>query len=336
MGTTTIDADGWSRRGEEGPAVVALGGGHGLSATLRALRHVTHRLCAVVTVADDGGSSGRLRREFDCLPPGDLRMALASLCDESEWGLTWRDVLQHRFRGEGGLDNHALGNLLILALWQLLDDDVAGLDWVGRLLGIQGRVIPMSPTPLVIEAEIVDGAARHHVSGQVTVARTRGRLEDVHLAPEDADAHPAAVEAIKEADWVVLGPGSWYTSVLPHLILPPMREALVATSARKVVVLNLSAQRGETDGMTAADHLRVMARYAPRLRLDVVLADPSTVEDLDDLERVAGQLGATVVLRQVRTGDGLCHHDPLRLAAAFRDAFDGVVGDVGGPGREGA
>ena len=104
---TTLDSAGWRRRGEEGPAVVALGGGHGLSATLRALRHVTHRLTAVVTVADDGGSSGRLRQEFDCLPPGDLRMALASLTDDSEWGLTWRDVLQHRFAGQGELDNHA-------------------------------------------------------------------------------------------------------------------------------------------------------------------------------------------------------------------------------------
>lgn len=154
---TTIDAAGWPRRGEEGPAVVALGGGHGLSATLRALRHVTHRLTAVVTVADDGGSSGRLRREFDCLPPGDLRMALASLCEDSEWGLTWRDVLQHRFEGQGELDNHALGNLLILALWQLLGDEVAGLDWVGRLLTIHGRVVPMSSSPLVIEADIVSG-----------------------------------------------------------------------------------------------------------------------------------------------------------------------------------
>ena len=167
---TTIDAAGWPRRGEEGPAVVALGGGHGLSATLRALRHVTHRLTAVVTVADDGGSSGRLRREFDCLPPGDLRMALASLCEDSEWGLTWRDVLQRRFEGQGELDNHALGNLLILALWQLLGDEVAGLDWVGRLLTIHGRVVPMSSSPLVIEADIVSGGSRRRVSGQVAVA----------------------------------------------------------------------------------------------------------------------------------------------------------------------
>ncbi|SDN60955.1 conserved hypothetical protein, cofD-related [Actinomyces ruminicola] len=329
----TIDAAGWRRRGEEGPAVVALGGGHGLSATLRALRHVTHRLTAVVTVADDGGSSGRLRREFDCLPPGDLRMALAALTDETEWGLTWRDVLQHRFSGEGELDNHALGNLLILALWQLLGDEVEGLDWVGRLLSIHGRVIPMSASPLVIEADIVDGDHRQRVSGQVAVATTRGRMEHVRVVPEDADAHPEAIRAIDAADWVILGPGSWYTSVLPHLILPSMRRALVSTRARKLVVLNLSAQSGETDDMTVADHLRVLADYAPELRLDVVVADPSVVEDVADLEAVAASMGAVLVLRQVRTGDALCHHDPLRLAAVFRDAFDGVVGDITSPPR---
>ena len=138
--------------------VVALGGGHGLSATLKALRSIDIDPTAVVTVADDGGSSGRLRREFDCLPPGDLRMALAALCDDStDWGTTWRDVLQHRFKGQGELDNHALGNLLILALWQLLEDDLAGLDWVGRLLNIHGRVVPMSSSPLVIEADSWQG-----------------------------------------------------------------------------------------------------------------------------------------------------------------------------------
>ncbi|WP_067782430.1 gluconeogenesis factor YvcK family protein [Actinomyces vulturis] len=325
---TTVDAMGFARRGEEGPAVVALGGGHGLSATLRALRHVTHRLTAVVTVADDGGSSGRLRDEFDCLPPGDLRMALASLCDESEWGLTWRDVLQHRFTGKGELDNHALGNLLILSLWQLLGDELSGLDWVGRLLGIRGRVIPMSVQPLVIEADVVDGPFRRHAVGQVSVATALGRLEDVRVVPEDAQAHPAALAAIDEADWVVLGPGSWFTSVLPHLLLPSLRESLVSTKAKIAVVLNLSAQRGETDGMNPADHLLAMARYAPNLNVDIVIADPSTVDDVDQLERVAALMGAQVFLRQVRTGNGSAEHDALRLAAAFRDAFDHVLGDV--------
>jgi len=211
---------------------------------------------------------------------------------------------------------------------RLLGGDVAGLAWVGRLLTIHGRVVPMSSSPLVIEADIVSGGTSRRVSGQVAVASARGRLENVGVVPEDADAHPEALRAIDEADWVVLGPGSWYTSVLPHLILPSMRQALVSTSARKVVVLNLSAQRGETDGMTSADHLRVLRQYAPDLRLDVVLADPSTVEDVDDLESVASAMGAIVVLRQVRTGEALCHHDPLRLAAAFRDAFEGALGDV--------
>jgi uncharacterized cofD-like protein len=140
--------------GAHGPAVVALGGGHGLSASLTALRHVSDRLTAVVTVADDGGSSGRLRGELGVLPPGDLRMALAALCDDSDWGRTWSDLLQHRFSSDGALDNHAMGNLLIVALWDLLGDTVTGLDWVGRLLGARGRVVPMAAVPLVVEADV--------------------------------------------------------------------------------------------------------------------------------------------------------------------------------------
>ena len=137
------------------PGVVALGGGHGLAASLAALRLVTDRITAVVTVGDDGGSSGRLREEFDVLPPGDLRMALAALCDDSEWGHQWRDVLQHRFAGAGPLGGHALGNLLIVSLWDLLGDTVGGLDLVGRLLGARGRVLPMAAEPLQIEASVL-------------------------------------------------------------------------------------------------------------------------------------------------------------------------------------
>ena len=140
-----LDAAGWVQRGESGQSIVALGGGHGLSATLRALRHITRALTAVVTVADDGGSSGRLRQEMPILPPGDLRMALASLCEESEWGLTWRDVMQLRLDTTGPLNRHALGNLLISGLWQLLDDPVEGLDWVGRLLGARDASCPCRP-----------------------------------------------------------------------------------------------------------------------------------------------------------------------------------------------
>lgn len=324
-----LDKDGWPIRGEVGQAVVALGGGHGLSATLRALRHITRSLTAVVTVADDGGSSGRLRSEMDILPPGDLRMALASLCEESEWGLTWRDVMQHRLDSSGPLEGHALGNLLITGLWQLLGDTVEGLDWVGRLLGAQGRVLPMAAVPLEIEAQMRQGDTLHTVRGQSHVAKAPGIVEHVCILPEDPPVHGAVIEAIHEADWVILGPGSWYTSVLPHLMVPELRRALVTTDAHRALIMNLASHTDETEAMTTADHIRVLAHYAPDLKLDVVVADPTVTDDIDDLIAAASQMGARVLLRQVRTGDGQPHHDPLRLAAVLRDAFDGFLGEVG-------
>ncbi|SDQ44451.1 uridine diphosphate-N-acetylglucosamine-binding protein YvcK [Quadrisphaera sp. DSM 44207] len=320
------------RRAGAGPAVVACGGGHGLAASLSALRHLSERLTAVVTVADDGGSSGRLREEFGVLPPGDLRMALSALCDDTEWGRTWRDVLQHRFHTDGALHDHAVGNLLIVALWEQLGDAVAGLDLVAQLLGARGRVLPMSSVPLRIEADVAglhpDPERLEVVRGQVAVATTEGRVAGVRLLPGDPPARPEAVEAVLAADWVVLGPGSWFTSVTPHLLVPDLAAALQATPARRCLVLNLSAQRGEATGLSAADHVRALTAHAPRLRLDVVLADPSAVEDVEDLATSAEAAGARLVLRQVGRG-GVPEHDPLRLAAAFRDVFDGAWGDVG-------
>lgn len=325
---TTVRTSG---QGGPGPAVVALGGGHGLAATLSALKHLSWRLTAVVTVADDGGSSGRLREEFAVLPPGDLRMALSALCDDTEWGRTWRDVLQHRFHSGGALDEHSLGNLLILALWQQLGDDVAALDWVGRLLGARGRVLPMAAVPLEIEATVRLGAEHAVVRGQQHVAVTDGIVEQVRLLPADPPARPEAVAAVRDADWVVLGPGSWYTSVIPHLLVPELADAIIGTPAHRALVLNLSPQRGETAGMTAADHVHTLHRHAPGLRLDVVIADPSAVEDLDALAASAEGCGARLLLRQVGVGSGQALHDPLRLAAAFRDAFEGTIGDVSAP-----
>jgi uncharacterized cofD-like protein len=311
------------------PAVVALGGGHGLSASLSALRLMSDRLTAVVTVADDGGSSGRLRAEMDVLPPGDLRMALAALCDESDWGRTWRDLLQHRFHTQGQLDQHAVGNLLIVALWELLGDPVQGLDWVGRLLGARGRVLPMASVPLMIEADMVDpDGAVYLVQGQSNVAVAPGRVEHIRLVPDDPPACPEAVEAVRSADWVVLGPGSWFTSVLPHLLVPELSAALHATRARRCVTLNLRPER-ESAGMTTYEHLCALQDHAPDLRIDVVIADPTSVDDLDSLQSKAASMGAQLLLRQVGVGDGTPRHDALRLAAAYRDAFEGFLGDVG-------
>jgi uncharacterized cofD-like protein len=304
--------------------VVALGGGHGLAASLTALRLLTDQITAVVTVADDGGSSGRLREEFGVLPPGDLRMALAALCDDTEWGHQWRDVLQHRFAGDGPLGGHALGNLLIVSLWDLLGDTVGGLDLVGRLLNAHGRVLPMAAVPLTIEASVMGADPDHPseittVHGQAEIATTRGRVLSVLLNPQQPPACDEAVAAIQAADWVILGPGSWFTSVIPHLLVPGIQDALISTPAKRVLTLNLVMHTGETLGFSAKNHLEVLAAHAPELRLDVVLADPDIVQDEALLRRVAGDMGAELVLAGVRDRRRPGHHDSLRLAAAYRD-----------------
>lgn len=307
-----------------GPRVVALGGGHGLAASLQALRRVTGRLTAVVTVADDGGSSGRLRSELGALPPGDLRMALSALAGTDDWGRAWEEVLQHRFGGAGPLAEHAVGNLLLTGLVETTGDPVAALDLVGRLLGCAGRVLPMSPQPLDICAQVqaADGSLRH-VAGQVAVATTTDRITAVQLQPADPPACAEAVRAVEEADWVVLGPGSWFTSVLPHLMVPGLRAALEATAARRLVVLNLTAQTGETSGFSPQEHLRVLAEHAPGLRLDVVLADRAAVVDTRGLMAQAGAAGARLALHPVAREDGTPRHDPARLAAAYDEVFGG-------------
>ena len=304
------------------PAVVALGGGHGLAASLAALRRLTSDLTAVVTVADNGGSSGRLREEFGVLPPGDLRMALAALCGDDRWGQTWARVLQHRFDSEGEMDGHAVGNLLIVGLWQLLGDHVVGLDWVGSLLGAPGRVLPMAVTPIDITA-VVRGAqpgapgGLSTVRGQVAVATTPGEVVEVSLEPADPKACPEAIRAIGEADWVVLGPGSWYSSVIPHLLVPDLRAALAGTPGKVVVTLNLEAQAGETDGWTPEDHLAVLRRTAPDLHVHTVLADPGSVPDADALESAASDLGARLVLEDVALQGVQGQHDPEKLGRAY-------------------
>jgi uncharacterized cofD-like protein len=309
--------------------VVALGGGHGLFASLSGLRRVTRDLTAIVTIADDGGSSGRLRREFGVLPPGDLRMALAALCGDDAWGTTWSQVIQHRFTGDEGIGGHAVGNVLIVALWELLGDTVQGLDWVARLLGAHGRVLPMASVPLDIVAE-VEGADPDRpdeltmVRGQVACATTTGRVRSISLIPANPPACPEAVHAIGAADWVVLGPGSWFTSVLPHLLVPELATALVGTSARRLVALNLAPQPGETTGFSPHAHLEVLADHAPALSIDVVLADQAATRGATaELEKAAGLLGARLVLADLAMDEGSARHDPRRLAGAFAQIFEG-------------
>jgi uncharacterized cofD-like protein len=316
-------------------AAVALGGGHGLAATLSALRRLHDELTiddltAVVTVADNGGSSGRLRGEFGVLPPGDLRMALAALCGDDEWGQTWAEVVQHRFAGDGDMKGHVVGNLLIVSLWELMGDPVRALDWVGRLLGAHGRVLPMATTPMDITARIRgadpgDPAGVAVVRGQVEVASSAGQIESVALVPEHPEACPEAVEAIRSAEWVVLGPGSWFTSVIPHLMVPGLRRALAETRGRLVVVLNLEAQAGETTGFGPEDHLAALYEHAPDLPVHAVLVDATSVgDDRDQLTKVVADRGARLVVDDIAV-PGEPRHDPDRLAAAFRRIVEGSM-----------
>lgn len=318
-----------------GPRVVAFGGGHGLSASLEALRLVTTELTAVVTVADDGGSSGRLRTEFGALPPGDLRMALAALAARDEWGCAWAALTQHRFEGSGSLAGHPVGNLIITALANQLHDPVAALDMMGRLLGASGRVLPLATEPLEIVADVVgldpdDPGAPSEVRGQVAVATTAGRVVAVRVEPPEPPACAEAVQAVMEADWAVLGPGSWFTSVIPHLLVPEMAKALSGTRARRIVTLNLSPQPGETDGFSPETHLEVLAAHAPDLDIDVVVADEqNVVTGGTSLREAAAGFGAELVVARVARDDGTPRHDPERLAAVYREIFAREGGDQG-------
>ena len=312
---------GWGR--PRLPAVVAFGGGHGLSASLSALRRVTDRLTAIVTVADDGGSSGRLRSELHCLPPGDLRMALAALCGDDESGRTWADVLQYRFAGDGDLAGHAIGNLLIVGLWERLGDPVSGLDMVARLLGAEGQVLPMAAVPLEIEAEVIgldplSPDEISHIRGQARVAKTTAEVRAVHLVPGDPPACPESLQAVHEADWIVLGPGSWFTSVIPHLLVPELAEAIHTTSARRLLSLNLEPA-GETAGFSAARHVELLAEHAPHLRLDAVLADQRFAAGDRHLAAWVRSLGAELVVADLAVRDGSARHDQLRLASAYAE-----------------
>ena len=303
--------------------IVALGGGHGLYATLSAARRLTPHVTAIVTVADDGGSSGRLRSELDVVPPGDLRMALAALASDSPHGRLWATIIQHRFGGNGALAGHPIGNLLLTGLNEVLADPVAALDEVGRILGLKGRVLPMCPIALQIEADVAglesDPRMSRVIHGQVAVATTPGKVRRVRLLPGDPPATRQAVDAIMAADLVVLGPGSWFTSVIPHVLVPGLAAALKSTSARRALVLNLAAEPGETAGFSAERHLHVLAQHAPGFSVHDIIVDAARVpseRERDQLRRTAALLEASVKFYDVsRPGRPL--HDPAKLAEAL-------------------
>lgn len=313
--------------------VVAFGGGHGLAASLRALRRCRPELdidiTAIVTVGDDGGSSGRLRAERSALPPGDLRQALAALAADDPQDQLTAALLQHRFRppgdrrteNKGSLDGHPVGNIVLVGLMELLGDPVSALDHARRMVGAAGRVLPMAIRPVGIEADVRGGdpsrpTAVVTVDGQHNVAVAPGRVEAVRLASPLPPACPEALAAVRAADWLIFGPGSWYTSVIPHLLLPDLAGAIVDSPARRLVTLNLAPEI-ETSDLSAADHLAALRWYLPELKVDCVLADGKAVGDPEPVRRTAESLGARLVLAPVAVADGTARHDPDALGAAL-------------------
>lgn len=317
--------------------IACLGGGHGLFQTLLAARDLdSEKISAIVTVADDGGSSGRLRRELDLIPPGDLRMALAALADDGEQEGLWATTLQHRFGGTGALAGHAVGNLLIAGLTEVVGEMQQALDIVARLTRSHGRVYPVVEQPLDIEAEVAgldeDPTVMRPVRGQVAVATTPGNVRRVRILPQAPAANPAALEALSRADFITLGPGSWFTSVIPHVLVPDIVDAINASSAPRVVVLNLSAEPGETHGFSAERHVQVLAQHAAGLHIDRIVVDsaaPLADTEKKYLQRAADSLGATVIFAEVSAqdedGGRLNVHDPAKLARVFGEIYRGEV-----------
>lgn len=303
------------------PKVVALGGGHGLAATLTALRSITKEITAVVTVADNGGSSGRLRAEFPIMPPGDLRMALAALCADDEWGRNWADIMQYRFTSDGAMNGHALGNLLLAALWDRDEDVVVGLDQVGALLKVVGRVLPMTAEPLDIEATFLNAGKSIEAIGQVAVATTPGRLQELRMKPENPTTRSEVLDAINEADWITMGPGSWFSSVLPHLLVPSLRDAIVKSPAKKILLLNLDSNKnhiaeGEYAGYSPKEHCEILNQYAPDLTFDLVIAD-SHLQGSGELREYLAGRGCAYLEADLRDEKVAIHHDCEKLASTF-------------------
>jgi uncharacterized cofD-like protein len=297
------------RNEHPGPRVVAIGGGHGLATTLRAVRGYAGRITAVVSVADDGGSTGRLRRDLGVLGVGDLRKCLVALASDDEQGdaREWARAFDHRFSA-GELDGHALGNLILVGMAESNGDWERTLAVVGRALGSVGRVLPATSEPVVLKA-MVDGG---EIEGQVAVQNSRHRIRGIALVPPDAPSPQAVAAAIEAADQIVLAPGSLFTSLLPALAAPDVHRALARAQAPVVSVVNLGPQVPETVGLDVADHVRAVLDAG--VRVDRVVVDPRSPLALDT--EAIRALGVECTPAEVARPD-VAAHAPAKLASVL-------------------
>lgn len=314
-----------------GPRIVAIGGGTGLSTLLRGLKEYTGNLTAIVTVADDGGSSGVLRRELGVLPPGDVRNCIAALADAEP--LVTR-LFQYRFGDGSGLAGHSFGNLFIVAMSGVVGNFEDAIRQTSRVLAVRGQIIPSTLENVILHASTTDGrviVGESNITHDVSRQSSDARIQEVYLQPQNPPAHPEAVRAILEADLIILGPGSLYTSVLPNLLVQGVRRSLIASSAAKIYVCNVATQHGETDGFSVRDHIKAIEDHMGRGFIHYVLANDNVsptpipkaeqsqpVEVDDDINN-----GIRLVQADVISEENRYHHDSAKLAAAVLDIHYG-------------
>lgn len=315
---------------DSGPRIVCIGGGTGMPTMLRGLKGRTANLTAVVTMADDGGSSGRIREEFGMLPPGDIRNNLVALADDEQM---LSKLFQYRFT-EGQLAGHSFGNLFIVAMAKLSEEGFEGaIRESSRVLAIRGRVLPSSLTNLNIGAELADGRI---VRGESAIPHAGQPIKRVFAEPTNAEGYPESLQAIAEADLIVMGPGSLYTSVIPNFLVAPLAAAVANSAALKVYVCNVATQPGETDGYSALDHVQAIQRHAGRRVLDycIVNSDSSSRQAVKDVgvqavlfdpaqaDRWKRETGVTFVGASVVNEDNPLRHNPTQLASTLLELYD--------------
>lgn len=289
---------------EEGPAIVAIGGGHGLAATLRAVRQYAGSITGIVSVGDDGGSSGRLRAEFGVAPPGDLRRCLSALADDET--LLGRS-LEHRF-ADGTLTGHPIGNLLLIGLAFAAGDLQAAIDEVGRLVGAAGRVFPAGEVPVTLIADSDEGT----LAGQVTIERATG-IRNLRFDPSNARSPVEAVKAVVDADQIIIGPGSLFTSVLACALMPDIRSALAETTAQRIFVANVANEKGDARGFGLREHVEALTEHG--LTVDAVLANATTA-----VSQLSVASLPPVVTADLAAQDGWSH-DTAKLGAELGRLF---------------
>jgi uncharacterized cofD-like protein len=321
------------RRRQSGPRVVAIGGGHGLAMLLRGIKHYSHRITAVVTVADDGGSSGRLRQTLGILPPGDIRNCLAALSND-EALLT--QLFQYRFANGGGeLDGHSFGNLFITALSEITGSFEEAVAESGRVLAVYGRVLPSSLQDVRLIADVLPPHADQEVRirGESRIPKVGGHINRVWLEPNSPPAFPQVVQALLSADLILVGPGSLYTSILPNLLVPDISAAIRASKAFKVYICNVATQRGETEGYTCGDHIRVLGEHVGSDLFDLVVHNSKYTGKLpDQMQWVPlgedADLDYPMYMIDLVDENEPWHHDSHKLASVLMDLYQARTGPL--------